>query len=226
MLISCWSAKGGAGTTVVAVALALRLARSSPTGALLVDLAGDVPAALGRPEPTGPGATGWLAAGADVPADALARLELEVGPGLSLIPRGAGGPAPSGRADVLAGLLAADGRTVVVDCGLVGPAAGPTSNGAVLAGTVLAGAASRSLLVSRACYLALRRAVAVAVVPSGVVLLREPGRALGPRDVEEVVGAPVVASIDVDPLVARAVDAGLLGSRLPKGLDRALRHAA
>ena len=44
MLVSCWSAKGGTGTTVVAVALATR-ARPTATldGAVLADLAGDRP---------------------------------------------------------------------------------------------------------------------------------------------------------------------------------------
>ena len=57
MLIACWSTKGGAGTTVVTAALGLVLARRHPAGALLVDLAGDLPAALGLPpEPLAPDA--------------------------------------------------------------------------------------------------------------------------------------------------------------------------
>nr|MBA2279690.1 hypothetical protein [Acidimicrobiia bacterium] len=48
MLISCWSTKGGSGTTVVAAALALVFARTTGD-ALLADLAGDQPAALGLP---------------------------------------------------------------------------------------------------------------------------------------------------------------------------------
>ena len=51
MITVCWAAKGGSGTTVVAAAMAI--ASSSPT--LLVDLAGDVPAMLGMPEPDGAG---------------------------------------------------------------------------------------------------------------------------------------------------------------------------
>jgi hypothetical protein len=56
--------------------------------------------------------------------------------------------------------------------------------------------------------------------------VREPGRALTRRDVEEVLGVPVRAEVDVDPAVARAVDAGLLASRLPRALERGLRNAA
>jgi hypothetical protein len=64
------------------------------------------------------------------------------------------------------------------------------------------------------------------VRPSEIVLLTEPGRALGRGDVERAVGAPVVAEVAVDPQVARAVDAGLLTSRLPRGLARELARAA
>ncbi|HSH59850.1 MAG TPA: hypothetical protein VK988_09470, partial [Acidimicrobiales bacterium] len=88
MLVACWSAKGGSGTTVVAAALGHVLARSSPGGVLLVDLGGDLPAALGLPEPTGPGVSDWLAAGDDVPADAFDRLALDGGGGLGVLPRG------------------------------------------------------------------------------------------------------------------------------------------
>ncbi|MGH9246054.1 MAG: hypothetical protein ACRD29_17400, partial [Acidimicrobiales bacterium] len=66
MLVSCWSTKGGAGTTVVAAALALLLARSHADGAVIVDLAGDVPVALGAADRPGPGVADWLAAAPDV----------------------------------------------------------------------------------------------------------------------------------------------------------------
>lgn len=214
MLVACWSSKGGSGTTVVAASLSLLLARRGD-GALLADLAGDAPAALGLAEPAGPGLAGWLAAGPDVPADALARLEVSAEPGLALLPRGEG-PLVEARADVLAALLANDPRSVVADCGSE-PA------GAALA---VAACATRSVLVTRPCFLALRRALAAAIRPSEIVLLTEPGRSLTRLDVEDCVGAPVVAEVAVDPIVARAVDAGLLAARLPRGLARELARAA
>lgn len=219
MLITCWSVKGGVGTTVVSVALATTLARvhALEGGALLVDLGGDAPATLGLPDPRDPGLTGWTAAGADVAADALARLELSVGPHLALLPRGGGPPGPAARHEVLARLLAADDRPVVVDAGVVGPDSPALP---------LVAEATRSLLVTRACYLGLRRAIDLPVRPSGVVLLREPGRTMGREDVEHVVGAPIVADIPVDPSVARAVDAGVLARRIPRALARPLRAAA
>jgi len=215
MLVACWSSKGGAGTTVVAASLALLVARRSDSGALLVDLAGAVPAALGLPEPSGPGVAGWLGAGPDVPPDALARLEEPAGPGLALLARGPG-PLDPARADVLSTLLEADPRTVVADCG-TGP------QGVALA---VAAGATRSILVTRPCFLSLRRALTEPLRPSEVVLLTEPGRSLTRGDVEECLGAPVVAEVAVDPQVARAVDAGLLASRLPRGLVKELGRAA
>ena len=215
MLVACWSAKGGSGTTVVAAALALSFARA-PGGAVLADLAGDAPCVLGVPEPEGPGLTEWLDAGPSVPADALSRIEIEAAPGLGLLPRGSSSTDATDRADVLASLLLGDARTVVADCG-VGPVGAARS---------VAAAASVSLLVVRPCYVALRRALAAPLRPSGVVLVSEPGRALGARDVEDVLGVPVRAEVAVEAAVARAVDAGLLTSRLPRSLERALRRAA
>lgn len=220
MLVACWSAKGGSGATVVAVALAAVLARASSAGAVLADLDGDAPAVLGLPEPTGPGLGDWLAAGADVPADALRRLELDTRcGGIRLLPAGAAVPAADegrDRGSVLAAVLAADPRPVVADCG-----SAPT--GAALA---VAAAASHSLLVIRPCYLALRRAAAMPLRPSGVVVVDEPGRALGPDDVAAALEVPVRAVVPVTEGIARAVDAGLLGARLPRPLERAVRRAA
>jgi MinD-like ATPase involved in chromosome partitioning or flagellar assembly len=214
VVTALWSVKGGSGTSVVAAALALLLARREGA-ALAVDLAGDLPAVLGLPEPDGPGLAAWTIAGDDVAVDALGRLEVDGGVGLAVLARGVGA-LDAGRADVLASVLGAEPRPVVVDCGTA-----PEG----LAAAVAAGATA-SLLVTRPCFLALRRAVAAPLRPSGVVLVREDGRALGRRDVEEVLGAPVRAELHVDPAVARAVDAGLLSARLPRLLERALRAAA
>lgn len=217
MVVSCWSAKGGSGTTVVAVSLALMLAQRPGAGVLLVDLAGDVPAALGVPDPSGPGVVGWAAAGSDVPADALARIAMPVLPQIDLLARGDGVGMSRDRLELLVAMLAADDRAVVVDCGTIG-ADSPAM--------VVAAGANTSLLVTRACYLSLRRAMAAPIRPSAAVLVSEPGRALDRGDIEAVLGVPVAAEIAIDPAIARAVDAGLMASRLPKRLQRALRDAA
>lgn len=219
MLIACWSTKGGAGTTVVAASLALLLARTSPAGAAIVDLGGDVPAALGITAPDGAGVADWLAAAPEVPADGLARLEAPVGERLGVVHRGRGPLGSGAAAESLTALLAADPRPVVADCGRLDQVG---SDAAV----ALAAGAGRSLLVLRSCFLALRRARAAPVRPSGVVLVAEDGRAIGPADVEDTLGVPVVSRVRVTDAVARAVDAGLLASHLPRSLARDLRHAA
>ena len=224
MLMSCWSAKGGSGTTVVAAAMAAVMGARHDHGALLVDLGDDLPAALGLADPDGPGLAEWLAAGASVPADALARLEVPVRPGLRLLPRGRGALADPDRAEVLAALLAGDPRSVVIDVGVVAAGAGQGPSAEVA--RVLAASATQSLLVTRCCYLAARRAKGLSLRPTGVVLLTERGRSLGRWEMEDLIGAPVVAEVPVEPEISRAADAGQLGRRVPRGLERALRHAA
>jgi hypothetical protein len=220
MLIACWSVKGGAGTTIVAAALALLSARRTPT--VLVDLAGDLPAALGLPEPASPGISGWLAAGPGVPADALGRIELEVTPGVALLPRGEGVLNPA-RASLLAALLDRSSRPTVIDCGRIGNPADPVRDAVA---TTLIGAARRSILVIRPCYMALHRARQAPVRPSGLVVVQEPGRVLTTADVQQVVKVPVLAEVVLDPAVARTVDAGMLAGRLPRSLAKALSDAA
>jgi Flp pilus assembly CpaE family ATPase len=214
VLIACWSTKGGVGTSVVAAALALLLARTTGGGAVLADLAGDGPAVLGLPEPASPGLAGWLSAGDRVPADALNRIEIEVATGVTLLPRGDGPLSPQ-RAEVLAALLDDATRMTVADCGRIGDPAV----------TAVATRASRSLLVTRSCFVALRRLQQAPVRASGVVLVTEPGRVLSRHDVEAAADAPVLAEIPLDPQVARRVDAGLLTGRLPRSLHP-LRGAA
>jgi hypothetical protein len=231
MLISCWSAKGGVGTTVVAAALAVRLARRDPGGVLAVDLAGDLPTALGCAEGAGPALVDWMAGGGDVPTDAMARLEHEIGPGLALIHRGVG-PLHPGRASLLATMLAAEPRVVVADCGRIdaSPDARPDPDDdegdPASVSRAIARAGSSSLLVTRPCFLALRRAASVGLRPTGVVLVAEDGRAITADDIESVLGCSVVARVRLSPSVARAVDAGLLATSLPRSLERDLAHAA
>ena len=224
MLVSCWSAKGGSGTTVVAVALAAVLGRRDERGSLLVDLAGDCPTVLGVPEPDGPGVVDWLATGDAVPVAAIDRLERPVAAGVRLVHRGRDVIARPERVEALLDHLAADDRPIVIDAGLVGRSRADDPAGEVR--RIAASSASHSLLVTRACFLSLRRAMAVAMEPTGIVLVDEPDRALARTDVEDVLGVPVVATVSVDPAVARAVDAGLLVARLPVDLGRSLQHVA
>lgn len=201
MLYVCWSAKGGVGTSAIAAALAIRAAQTQAV--LLVDLAGDQPAILGLPEPEGPGVTDWLAAGAEVPVNALAELESEVTSDLSLLHCGTALPSKE-RLELLAAVLAGGSRTVVVDAGVV-PAGDVWWHQGV------------SICVVRACYLVLRRLGRLDPA-TRLVVISEPGRALRAADVAAATGVPIWVHLMTDPAVARAVDAGLFVSRLPRSL--------
>lgn len=205
----CWSTKGGSGTTVVAAALALVTAQRRPT--LLVDLCGDIPAAMGMAEPSGPGVRDWLAS-PSANALALANLAVPAADDLELLPCGGTLPARPRWAD-LAHALAQLERTVIIDAGTGVP---PLE---------LHEAAQHRLLVTRPCYLAMRRAVAQGVQATGLVVVLEPGRALSAHDLSRVLGVPVVAEVQYDPMVSRAVDAGLLRSRLPRPLANQLAQS-
>lgn len=74
---------------------------------------------------------------------------------------------------------------------------------------------SQRYLVIRPCYLALRRAMETGITGThGIVLVTEAQRCLGQRDVVDVLGLPVVATMDVTPMTARCIDAGLIATRL------------
>ncbi len=212
MLTVCWSPKGGVGTSVVAAALAIRTAMSG-VDTLLVDLDGDQPSILGLAPPAGPGVGDWLAAGREVPVDALAELETDVVDHLALLhlgnPHGVG---EGDRLEVLAAVLAGSSRSTIVDAGR------SPDRGRWWA------ACAQSVLVIRPCYLGLRRVGRVGS-DCEVVVIDEPGRALTVADVGAATGANLRCRLPWDPAVARAVDAGILASRMPRSL-RALGEVA
>ncbi len=216
MVTLCWAAKGGSGTTVVTASMAL----ASPRPSLLVDLDGELPAVLGLPEPARPGVADWLAT--DTGVDHLADLLIDIAPTTWLLPWRTGTgpvavPSPD-RWHLLASWMhdwsSEHHGEVTIDAGTGTPPA------------ALVDVVDRAVLVTRPCYLSLRRAVRGPTRPSGVIIVDEPGRALGRHDVELALGAPVDATVAVDPAVARAVDAGLLAGRLPRSLGRELRRVA
>jgi hypothetical protein len=55
------------------------------------------------------------------------------------------------------------------------------------------------------------------------VLVEESGRALGARDVADVLGIPVLATVPVRASIARVVDAGVFPVRLPDALAKPAR---
>ena len=53
-----------------------------------------------------------------------------------------------------------------------------------------------------------------------LVVVEEPGRAIGAKEIADVLGRPVIARVPSRDSVARAVDAGVLAHRLPDALAR------
>lgn len=219
MTIVCWSVKGGSGTTVTATSLARVLADRHGSGALLVDTAGDALLVLGQEEVKTRGVRTWLASADDVSSDALDLLTIDAGRNLRVLPAGdvPSSPPTSTRWRELAGYLDRREQAVVVDLGTL---SAPHRAGR----RTLLESATTSLLVIRPCYLAVRRAIEFPVRPTGVILIREDDRSITGADVSAALGVPIVATVLVDARIARTVDAGLLGSRLPRPLMRAYRH--
>jgi hypothetical protein len=217
VLVCFWSPKGGSGTSVVAAAAALVLAREG--SARVADLAGDLPAVLGLASDPDLGLRDWLRAGPEAPTEGLDRLEVDAGRGLALLPAGSGdlaGADPEAGA-ALAVALRADPRPTIVDAGVLG--ARPDALSAV------AEVADANVIVVRGCYLALRRAVRVELTTraAGAVYVDEAGRSLGARDVTNVLGVPILGTVGVRASTARAIDAGVLPTRLPDALGRPVR---
>lgn len=209
MLTCFYSNKGGSGVTVTAAAMAVAASRTTPT--TILDLAGDMPPVLGLSDPQGPGMMELLNRYID-PAeigDAMHNLAVEVAPNLRLIPKGgdlfnADAAVQAHRLHLIASLRDA-ARNYILDAGTT-PFPIPL-------------ACDRQVLVIRNCYLALRAALRSNVVPTHVVLVQEEKRALTRVDVEATLGLPVMTVLPIDPVIARAADAGLLTARLPRTFE-------
>jgi hypothetical protein len=214
-LLTLWSPKGGSGTSVFTAACALVLARGS--GARLVDLGGDQPAIFGLGTEPRTGVIDWLEAGPGAPTEGLDRLAIEAAPGVALIPRGDEGaalaPRPAAEAGAALAVALRDGPVpTLVDAGSAdAPAA-----------RALLELSDATIVVVRGCYLTLRRSVRHPVLgrTAGLVVVEEPGRAIGAKEIADVLGRPVIARVPARDSVARAVDAGVLAHRLPDVLAR------
>jgi MinD-like ATPase involved in chromosome partitioning or flagellar assembly len=205
MLTVFYSPKGGTGTTVTAAAWALKAADEHGRS-LLVDMCGDTHAAMGMAEVAAPGLNDWLGESQSASADELLALGTSAGPVLVVHP-GARFVAGAPRWDSLVAAIAGWEFPVIIDAGTQ------------FVPDELMRAATNTWMVVRPCYLTLRRATRMPR-PTGVIVVREPGRALTVHDVEAVLGVPVVATIPFDPAVSRAVDAGLLPDRCHDVLAR------
>lgn len=215
MLLALWSPKGGSGTSVVAASLALGLAARHGR-ARLVDPFGDQLAILGLGAEPEHGLTDWLATAPDVAADGLDRLAVGAGAGVLLLPPGAGsvGHASAAAGRALAAALRESSLPAVADLG------GATEP----ALAALRDDATHPVLLLRSCYLALRRAVRD---PStfrsvGVIVVEERGRGLPASEIADLVDLPLLGVVPDRFEIGRAVDAGVLVTRPPEPLVRAI----
>ena len=203
------SPKGGTGTSVVAASLAIVSSSSSPT--LLVDLAGDQAAILGLPQPP-IGLSDWANGMTYREFDEIVSLCHD---NLYLAPTGTF-DFETLNANAWDKLLRAlslkhsEGYNIIVD---LGRADIPLALRKIV---------DTCYLVTRPCYLALRRAVDLETAFSGVIVVNEPDRVLTSRDVESVLKLKCVAEIPYTSEISRRVDSGLLKSRLPMALQSVL----
>jgi hypothetical protein len=219
MLVALWGVRGGSGVTTTAAALAVVM--SSDRHVLAVDLAGDLPELLPAAGAADPGVAEWLRAGAGRPRLGLwPGRTVPAGTGLELAPRGLGHLDGGRAALAMVRELEGESREVIIDCGMLG--VGGLEPSVRTAGHVLSRGAHRSVLVTRACRLSMRRLVTTPVRCTHVIVVREEGRAVGLAEVEDAADAPVVAVVPWDAAVARAVDAGGFAGGVPASLTRAL----
>lgn len=195
MTTAFMTVKGGSGCTIMACGYAVFTATEYGKPVLLVDWGGDVPAALGLPQPAEP----------------------DYGPDYG--PASAGDNLYIASADwFLTDPDLSDFSEVVHDIGVV-------TDKRQLSGELepaLAGA--DKILVTHPCYLAVRRAVAMDIKVDGFVLNNQPGRALTAHDVSRAINAPCRTEVMYEMTIARSVDAGLLAVRMPVALRRAARQ--
>jgi hypothetical protein len=193
------SPKGGNCTTVTATAYALlSAARGTPT--LLIDLCGDIPAALGMAEPTTPGINDWLSEHSTSDAQALVTMGTTFDNGLIVSHRGSSFVEGQPRWPDLARAIAASPINVVIDAGIS------------FIPNELRHAVSHITMVVKPCYLSLRRASRMQR-PTELFVVCEEGRALTIKDVGHVLGMPVTCEVPHTSAISRAVDAGMLPSR-------------
>ena len=203
MLASIWALKGGQGTSTTAALAAVGASADRP--ALLVDLCGDQ-SSLFRVDRRREGIAEWSSG--DLTTRALRHQEVHVTDTLRLLPRGRG-PIDPRRTQELLEWLVGSGQVeaVIADAGTLDPEGGGEARDYQLRRTV-AQIAVVSVLVTRPCYLSLRRCELNTVSPTGVVMVSDGRRALGPADIEQATGAPVLATVPQDLQIALAADGG------------------
>ena len=185
VLVCCWSPKGGSGTSVFAAACALTLARDGRRGAPRRSRRRSAADPRARRPIPPPGCANGCRSASRRRSTRSIGWPCTAPHGLTLLPAGradlADVPPEAGAA--LGCRVARAPAPTIVD---VGVPSDPAPLEALLA------VADANVVVVRGCYLALRRAVRMPPTAgaTGAVLVEESGRALGARDVADVLGVP------------------------------------
>jgi len=209
-IIAVSGTKGGAGCSTFAAALALS---STNQRATLIDTQGDLPSLLGMTA-NGVG-VGELLKTDEFDPGIFGNLAHKVTDNVGLISRGNIALKDNISKLAVARLLEALGSEdgiVIIDVGV------PTSRWQRL---LCEEELAMHVIVTRSCYLALRRAVHSNVSASGVIAFEETGRSLRLCDVSDVLGMSVIASVPVTASIARTIDAGIFATRRPQTLTDA-----
>lgn len=232
-----WSAKGGVGVSTIAalssIGLSSAVTRDAPV--FIVDLVGDLAAVFGVETKSDVGVAEWSRSSEPTVA-ALSRIATPVAQNLSFIARGRGnfGLPPAQLVASVASLAGSIGGQEADSFGVAVLDAGSFDQSLLAAKCNCADHQYRfevlehvdaDILITRNCYLALRNAKFLGRKPAGVILASERSKALGAGDVEVVVGADVIAEIEIDSRISRSVDAGLICARVPKKLTSVLAQS-
>lgn len=225
MLTTFWSAKGGVGTTTTALIAAVNVARRG-VRTVLVDLGGDMPSALGVRVPVH-GLTDLLALERSPSAAQVERVSEAVNPTLTILRRGSLAPDEIATAreaavlmlDAVLEVLGRAYQAVIVDCGCLAPNRESPVDAAWISHELMRRADLR-IVVTRLCYLSIARTRAalsgLGPLYTDMVIVREAGRALRVRDLDDSFGSSSIEVIEADPGIARMVDCGSLVRRAPK----------
>ena len=215
--------KGGSGVSTAAALTALAARKNIADPVTLVDLCGDQQAVFGRP-PAG-GIAEW-ASMAEGP-EGLDRALDDAAAGVELLGRGAGPLPPDGRAahSVVDDLLVwmAGRGTVVIDAGDLYPGWNNQHGPGYDLRAQLSAASDHTFTVIRRCWLATRRAPSMPRRASGLIVVDDGGDlGLESKEIAQVIGAPVAATVPVDALTARSVAAGMIAEMAPDSSLRSL----
>jgi hypothetical protein len=193
------SPKGGNCTTVTTAAFAL-MSAARGINTVLFDLCGDIPATLGMVEPSSPGINDWLSENNEGDDESLVKMGTPLLNGLVVVHRGSKFVEGQPRWQQLAEAIRTLPHTSIIDAGIT------------FVPEEVRQSVDSVTMVTRPCYLSLRRATHLPK-PHNVIVIREEARALTVNDVSHVLGVPKFAEIPYNPAISRAVDAGLLTSR-------------